>query len=101
LHQEYEETEGKRGNRTGKIGTGNGEGDAEQQRYTECCDESTHEPTFRHDSIVTDNQTYLKWYSERSTREAGDCHGRAALSAYGKPPMCPVAIREDIRLNRK
>jgi hypothetical protein len=33
LRQEYEETEGKRGNRAGKIGTGNAEGDTEQQRH--------------------------------------------------------------------
>jgi hypothetical protein len=58
LRQEYEETEGKRGNRAGKIGTGNAEGDAEQQRHnTQCCDESTHEPTFRHDSILVDKWT--------------------------------------------
>jgi hypothetical protein len=32
LRQEYEETEGKRGDRAGKVGTGNAEGDTEQQR---------------------------------------------------------------------
>jgi hypothetical protein len=59
LRQEYEETEKKRGHCTGKIGTGTAESDAEQQRHAECCEESMHEPVFRHDPIVTDKQTDL------------------------------------------
>jgi hypothetical protein len=43
LRQQYEETEGKSWNRRGKIGAGNAEGDAEQQRHnTQRCDKTTH-----------------------------------------------------------
>ena len=58
LRQEDEEKENQRGNRIGKMGVRDAEGDAEQQRHnTQCCDESTHEPTFRHDSILVDKWT--------------------------------------------
>jgi hypothetical protein len=64
LRQEYEKTKDKSWNRTGKISTGKAEGHAEQQRHTECCDKSTHEPTFRHDWIIADDKTVLKQFSK-------------------------------------
>jgi hypothetical protein len=63
LRQEDEEKEDQRGNRTGKISVRDAERDTEQQRHnTQCCDESTHKPTFWHDSIISDNSTFETFY---------------------------------------